>query len=294
MNRIYTALRTRFLLFLLTVLLCSSIFPANSAEEKGPRDKKAEELLSHLRKQIWEIRVNQIEYLAEEEQQQEEYDDSGKLQRRRRLLSNYYRVKLNGIDQIIECREIVSVDGKPTGDDKKLQKLLLSKDKSIQEQVNKISHQNRKYNLGYGRRETNQPFVGLRFSDSDRQAHTVFYIEPGADLQLSFREIDKATLFSGGAPFPKPEPAKGEYLFSADGKQFLGYDISLYNHKGTRLVRLAARYSRKKDGKLLPASFEEYSYHKNGQVKTRSISEYKNYCHFTVDAKIISFESIEQ
>jgi hypothetical protein len=157
----------------------------------------------------------------------------------------------------------------------------------------RISDQSRKYNLGYGRRETNQPFVGLRYSDFDRQAHTVYYIEPSADLRLSFREIDKATLFSGGIPFSKPEPAAGQYLFAAEGKQFLGYGISIHNNKGIRLVRLAARYSRKKDGKLLPASFEEYSYHNNGQVKTRSISEYKNYRHFTVDAKIISFESIE-
>jgi hypothetical protein len=45
-------LRTRFLLFFRAALLYSSFFPANSAEEKGPRDKKAEELLPHLRKQI--------------------------------------------------------------------------------------------------------------------------------------------------------------------------------------------------------------------------------------------------
>jgi hypothetical protein len=112
-------------------------------------------------------------------------------------------------------------------------------------------------------------------------------------LRTRFLLFFLATLFSGGIPLPKPEPATGEYFFSAEGKHFLGYDISIHNNKGIRLVRLSARYSRKKDGKLLPASFEEYSYHNNGQVKTRSISEYKNYRHFTVDAKIISFESME-
>jgi hypothetical protein len=95
-------------------------------------------------------------------------------------------------------------------------------------------------------------------------------------------------------PFSKkPMPAEGHYLFALENKQFLGYDISIHNPNGTVWSRVVARYSRMKDGKLLPASFEEYSYHKNGRIKTHSVSEYRNYRHFTVDTKIIHFESLE-
>jgi hypothetical protein len=274
------------------------VVPQSSAE-KGAIDSVAKELLPLLGKQIWEIRANQIDYIAEEVQRQEEFDEQGKAKRQRQLLSNYYRVRLDADIQLMsECREVISVDGKPVGDGKRLQQLLLAKDKSIKQLIHKTMDENKRYNLGASR-STNQPFAGLRFADRDRHSHAIFYVDPAgfsssADIKLYFCENDEQSLFQYDMPFSKkPMPAEGYYLFASENKQFLGYDISIHNKNGTVWSRIVARYSRMKDGKLLPASFEEYSYHKNGQVKTHSVSEYRNYRHFTVDTKIIHFESLE-
>lgn len=263
----------------------------------GPQDKTSEELLLRLQQEIGKIRTNQINYVAEEEQQQEEYNKKGELKKQRKLISNYYRVRLGGMDNIIECREVVSVNGEPTGDYDKLQRIFFSESESAVKQINEVMKQNKKYNLGR-RRDTNQPWVGLRFADRDRHEHAVYYIDPkpsdaGEMLQLRFQEVDEETLFRKGVPFSKPTPATGQYLFASEGKQFLGYDISVHEKTGAILFRLVARYSRHKDEKLLPKSFEEYTYHENGQVKTHSVSEFKNYRRFTSDAKIIQYELIE-
>jgi hypothetical protein len=286
-------------LFLATFPVFSQQSVPPGSFEKGPRDKDAKALLLLLGKQIGEIRANQIDYIAEEEQRQAEYDENGNIKQQRRILSNYYRVKWSeGVVLLSECREVIMVDGKPVGDGRKLQELLLSKDKSVKDQIHKIMDQSRKYNLGEGR-STNQPFGGLRFADRDRQAHAEFYTDPagsnsGDELKLYFRENDDATLFQHDIPFSKwAMPAAGYYLFALENNLFLGYDICIHGKNGTPWSRLVARYGRMKDGRLLPVSFEEYTYHKNGQIKTRSVSEYKNYRHFTVDTKIIHFESIE-
>jgi hypothetical protein len=292
--------------FFTTLFVFLSAFPMfghqtnpQGSAEKGAIDKDAKELLPLLEKQIWEIRANQIDYIAEELQRQEEFDEKGKVKRQRQLLSNYYRVRINADMQLMsECREVIRVDGKPVGDGKELQELLLAKDKSIKELIHKLTDENKKYNLGASR-STNQPFAGLRFADRDRHAHAVFYTDPagsnsGNEVRLYLRENDEASLFQYERPFSKkPMPAEGNYLFASENKQFLGYDISIHNPDGTVWSRVVARYSRMKDGKLLPVGFEEYSYHKNGQIKTHSVSEYRNYRHFTVETKIIHFESLE-
>lgn len=285
----------------LTLLFCAltCIDGAAQSAAKGPRDEAARELLQHLQRQVSAIRANQVDYVAEEEQQQEEYDDRGKLKKQRRLTANYYRLGEWG-GRALECREVVSVDGKPVIEGRRLQEFLLSKDKSLTQQLERVSEESKKYNLGYKSRDTNQPAVGVRFSDGDLQNNSSFFTEGARSdlkepLRLSFREDAESTLFQHSMPFSKwPMPAAGEFLFSGPDRDFVGYDISIHDNKGKVRFRLLAGYDKKKDGKLLPIRFEEFSYDKNGKVKTRSMSEYKNYRRFDVEAKILDFESIEQ
>jgi hypothetical protein len=290
------------LLLLPWLCLCMAPLPARQAPpadqvQKGPQDKNAEELLSTLGRQIFEIYKNQADYVAEEEQLQQAYDNKGNLKRQRRIVSNFYLVNVAGGNRY-ECREAIMVDGRATGDEKILQEMFFSKkQKPTKEQIDYIFKQNNKYNLS-GDHLSNQPWTGLRYSHKDRQEHSTFYVQPvdaGSEepQKLWFREIDQQTLFVTSTPFSKyPWRATGYYLFSSSDGQFIGYDITTYDPQKKPLRRWVAEYGRKRDGMLLPESFQSYNYHKNGEISTHSISHYKNYRRFTSDVKL-TYESIE-
>ena len=108
---------------------------------------------------------------------------------RRELRSDFLLVRPEGADRLVEYRDVFEVDGRPVRDrQERLAGLFLNSSRSAQSQMDAITIESARYNIGVITRTLNTPTIALLWLYPDIQPHVTFSRTtdrtPSLDLQM--------------------------------------------------------------------------------------------------------------
>lgn len=213
------------------------------------------------------------DWVAEERMVQKEFDSEGKLKQQRRFVSDYFFVSLPSDPwEVVEVREIKTVDGKPIR--RKglgIRELLARKSSSATAEFEQLAAESNRYNLGR-KRHSNLVNIGLTFlmpghQDDIRYELTIVTIEGAEHSKTAilrfWEQTDRTTLHAATPHGKDPLFSSGEIWLMFPKASVLKVDFSFRQQQGKHYSlagRYVSEYQPGPDGLLLPARFQEYLY----------------------------------
>jgi len=216
------------------------------------------------------------------------------LARHRELKSDLLLVKPVGADRWIQFRDVFEVDGKATRDrSERLMRLFLAPDSSSASQVQRITEESSRYNIGNLYRTVNVPVLALvildpanqprfRFKRSDRHEPLLEHgaVKPAEVWEIEYQEVQKQTMIrtSNGRDLSARgrfwiDPASGEVVGSelvAEDltiKGIIDVDYAIEPAMGLRVpVSMRERYDIRRDGSRVDGE-ASYTRYRQFQVK---------------------------
>jgi len=266
------------------------------------------------------------DWIAEERMTQKEFDSEGRLKQQRRFVSDYFFVSLpSDPSEVVEVREIRTIDGKPIRHRGRGIRELLAQKTSGGEEFYQLAQESNRLNLGR-RRHSNLVNIGLSFLMAGHQDDIAYELavvtiegaEHSRTAILRFREqTDRTTLHASTPHGQDPLFSSGEIWLLLPMASVLKVDFSFRQQEGKQYFlagRYVSEYQPGPDGFLLPGRFREYIYDtsaadfvspttndptKNQQsvtapvskgIKLESEATYVNYRRFSAEVKLLPEE----
>ncbi|MDR1990471.1 MAG: hypothetical protein LBQ09_09615 [Acidobacteriaceae bacterium] len=218
----------------------------------------------------------------------------------RTLKSDLLLVRPMGTDAWMQFRDVFEVDGRPLRDrSDRLQKLFLAPSKSTAQQIDKITKESARYNIGDIERTINIPLLGLSILDRDFQPNFQFTLDtsqepvnnvfalpktpeftppPGA-IAVAFRETALQTMVR--TPQGKNMAASGRFWFMPSTEHVVMTELRIDDWTLGAVVHVA--YKVQKEGGLpLPVAMHEMYENKLNNQRVEGLATYSNFREFNV------------
>ncbi len=217
---------------------------------------------------------------------------------RRELRSDFLLVQPEGADRLVEYRDVFEVDGRPVRDrQERLAGLFLNPSRSAQSQMDAITIESARYNIGAITRTLNTPTIALILLYPDIQPHVTFSRTtdrtPSLDLQMEepghstdvwvveFAEHGAQTLVRG--PRGTFLPAKGRFWIEATSGAVVASELIVEAPDASALIDV--RYVLEPDlGVRVPDEMRE-RYRGRAGDRAEGTATYGNFRRFLVQAE---------
>jgi hypothetical protein len=238
------------------------------------------------------------QFVASEERTQKHWGHNLKLEQRS-TVSDYYVVSLpSAPSSMVEFRETLSLNGRPVkGRRGKVLEILNRKSSDRAAEADRITKENKRYDLGPFRRFEEFTNMGLLYVDPRVQRFVRYQLvrpESGNVLELRFREPGPETLAREDG---RPAPATGVIYFTYPEVRVLKVDLRIHldGPDGPPYVRCIVEYEPGPEDLMLPSLCRHFI---PGVIEGpapgawESEARYTNYRRFTSDVKLTVGETI--
>ena len=220
----------------------------------------------------------------------------GSREQRRELRSDLLLVRPRGADRFVEFRDVFEVDGRPVRDrQERLVDLFLSPTRSALSQMQAITVESARYNLGLITRTLNTPTLALALLSPDYKPRVTFArttdTTPSLDLQMDaqghssdvwvveFAENGVETLVSGQRGTSLP--AEGRFWIEAASGAVVASELVVKDPDVSALVDV--RYALEPDlGVRVPVEMRERYSDRSGS-RVEGTASYSNFRQFQVE-----------
>jgi len=146
---------------------------------------------------------------------------------KRDLKSDVLLVRAPAGDRWMQFRDVFEVDGKPVRDrDERLAKLFLVPSASGQQQVQAITVESARYNIGDVARTVNLPTLALNILEPDNRPWFAFSGRRKKDTwELEYREERGSTMIRTSSG--RPMPAHGKLVVEADSGRIVATELAV-------------------------------------------------------------------